>query len=409
VKDPQEAGRRLGVGAVLTGTVVRRGTQIVIAAELIDVESGARLWGERYERPAAELIQVQDAIAAGVVSGLRLQITPDTRRSLGGQGTNDPEAYELYLKARHLLLTATEEDDLEARQLFERAVAKDPRFVDALMGIVATHARSAGGGYAPPAEAWARADEALQKVLALDPRNEGARATRATMLLQRDWNWAAAEREFSALAQDSRLFLGPQYHPVALYFWARGRPDESVALMERALRLDPGNLESRIMLADFLVQAGRLDDAAAYYRAILDVAPGDPRPWFGVAEVERRRGDIAEAISSLRKAYELTEQEVGVSILANARTEAEYVAAEGAVTRRQLQDLEALADERYVSPLELGRLYAQVGEREKALAQLELALAERSSMLFLLKVDRAWDAVRDDPRFVAAVRRVGIP
>jgi tetratricopeptide (TPR) repeat protein len=236
-----------------------------------------------------------------------------------------------------------------------------------------------------------------------------ARASLAALVLQRDWDWATAEREFRALSSDPRLFLGNQYHPAALYFWARGRPDESVSLLERALRIDPGNLESRIMLADLLVQAGRLDDAARYYRAILDVAASDPRPLFGLAEVLRRRGDLPGAIDALRTAFELTGEEAGSRALATARTEEDYAAAEAAAARARLQDLQALAAERYVSPLDVARLHAQVGEREQAFEALHRAMAERSAMLILLKVDHAWDRIRDDRRFAELVRRVGIP
>ena len=95
--------------------------------------------------------------------------------------------------------------------------------------------------------------------------------------------------------------------------------------------------------------------------------------------------------------------------LATARTEKDYENAQVVVARVRLGDLEALAKERYVSPLELARLEAQVGEREKAFAHLEAAFVERSSGLVLLKVDSAWDRIRDDARFAALVRRVGIP
>ena len=82
------------------------------------------------------------------------------------------------------------------------------------------------------------------------------------------------------MSADPRLFLGIQYHPVAMFYWARGRPDDAVALMERALRVDPGNVESRIMMGDFLAQAGRLDEAINYYRAIVETEPSGPGPLF---------------------------------------------------------------------------------------------------------------------------------
>ena len=141
----------------------------------------------------------------------------------------------------------------------------------------------------------------------------------------------------------------------------------------------------------------------------MEADPLDPRALFGLAEILRRQGDVAGAIAALRKAYELTGEEDGVRALAGARTEKDYESAQFAVARARLRDLEALAKERYVSPLELARLAAEAGEREKAFQHLDAAFAERSSGLVLLKVDTAWDRIRDDARFAAMVRRVGIP
>jgi serine/threonine protein kinase/TolB-like protein/thioredoxin-like negative regulator of GroEL len=409
VADPREVGRKLGVGAVLTGTVSRRGDQVKVSAELVETSTGARLWGETYDRPVADLLRVQDSIASDISDGLRLRLSGQEKRTLARHGTEDPEAYELYLRARFFLQRDTEQDDLEARRLFLRAVEKDPRFVGAHLGIASTYSRSAGNGYAPPAQAWARADEQIRKVLEIDPGNVLARASLASRRFLVDWDWAGAERDLRELSTDPWLLLGPQFHPVTLFFWARGRPEESVALVERALRVDPGNLESRIMLADFLVQAGRLDQAIGSYKAVADAEPSDPRARFGLAEVLRRRGDMKGAIDALRQAYELSGEEEGTKALAAARTEKDYEDAEVLVARSRLVRLEAASKERYVSPLDLARLHARVGDREKAFARLQDALAERSPGLVVLKVDHAWDRIRDDARFTAVVRRVGIP
>ena len=162
-------------------------------------------------------------------------------------------------------------------------------------------------------------------------------------------------------------------------------------------------------MGNFLAQAGRLDDAIGYYKAVAEAEPSDPRPLFGLAEVLKRRGDVKGAIDARRKAYELSGEEDGAKALAAALTERDYEDAEAAVARFRLGELEALSKERYVSPLDIARLQAQVGEREKAFTSLEAAFTERSAGLVFLKVERAWDRVRDDARFAALVRRIGIP
>ena len=407
--DPLEAGRSLGVGAVLTGRVSRRGERFSITAELVEIATGARLWGETYDRPVGELLRVQDSIASGVADRLRQGLSRKEKSTLGRHGTANAEAYELYLKARFFLLRETEEDDLEARRLYLQALEKDPRFVDALVGVSTTYGRSAVSGWSRPAEAWRRGGEELQKALDLDPGNVLARGVVANRRFLGEWDWAGAERDYRGLVSEPQVLTSELFRPIALFHWARGRPDEAVSLMEKALEVDPGNLDSRQMLADFLAQDGRLEDAITAYRALGAAEPADPFPLFGLAEVLRRRADVKGAIEALRTAYELSGEEAGARALASARTEKDYESAEAQVARSRVAGLEALASERYVSPLNLARLHAQAGEREAALEKLEAALAERSPGLVFLKVERAWDRIRDDARFAAVVRRVGIP
>ncbi len=194
--DPRAAGRQLGVGAVLVGTISKRDRQLVISAELVEISTGARLWGQTYDRPAADLLRVQDSIAWEIADGLRLRLSRQEKRSLVAHMTDNPEAYELFLRARFLLQHDTEQDDLEARRLYLQALEKDPNFVDAYSGVASTYARSAGNGYASPMEAWSRADEYARKALDLDPGNFSARVSLAVRHFQFDWDWPLAEREF---------------------------------------------------------------------------------------------------------------------------------------------------------------------------------------------------------------------
>jgi hypothetical protein len=108
--DPQEAGRKLGVGAILTGSVSRRGSGLSISAELVETSSGVRLWGEKFERPLDELIRVQDAIASAVAQGLRLDLSEDERRALNLHGTQDPARPTPHLDAQEEELTLARVD-----------------------------------------------------------------------------------------------------------------------------------------------------------------------------------------------------------------------------------------------------------------------------------------------------------
>ena len=406
-QDPQEVARALNVGAVVTGTLSRRGDQLVVSAELIGA-SGERLWRDRFDRPVADLMRVQDSIVVSIAEGLRLRLSGEEKARLGGFGTSNPEAYELFLKARFLMEADTEEGDLEARKLFVQATDKDPNFLDAHLAIASTYARAASA-YMPPREAMAEGDNALKKAAAIDPNNVAVRLAMAARQFALKRDWAAAEREYRAVMHDPAVLRTVQYHPIALFLVALGQPDEAVALVKRALEVDAGNLESRVMLGNFQLQAGRLNEALATYNAIAADVPDDSRAWFGIADVYKRRNDFARAAEARRKAHELDGDEDAARAFTRAATEAEYAKAELAVARAYLRALQEAAKDRYVPPFDLARAHAQVGHREQALAGLERAVAEPYVGLVFLKVDQAWESVRDDPRFTAIVRKVGIP
>jgi tetratricopeptide (TPR) repeat protein len=293
--------------------------------------------------------------------------------------------------------------------LYQEATKADPKFVEARLGISSTYSSAAINGWAPPSEAWPRGSEEVAKVLALDPDNVLARAAVAHRRFYFDWDWNFAEAAYQDLDVDARVLRSEIFRPIALYYWARGRNEDAIALMERALRLDPGSFDSKFMKASFLTHAGMLEEGIAEYRSLAATDPSNPDPLYGLTEALRRKGDGPAAIAALLKAYELSGEEAGAKALAGAKTAKDLEAVELAVNGRRLAEIVALARERYVSPLDLARLQAQIGEPERAFVSLGAAFAERSAGLVFLKSDRAWDRIRDDPRFARLVRKVGIP
>jgi eukaryotic-like serine/threonine-protein kinase len=412
-KDPLKAAQALRVGAVVTGEVSRRGTQVVISVALIHGATGKRRWERTFELPKADLLMtVQDRIVLAIAEGLRLRLSGQERARLGGFGTNSPEAYDLFLKGRSLLYREMEEDDLEARKLFIQATEKDPNFLDAHLAVVGTYARSIGSGYAPPREAAVHAFAALAKAAAIEPNNVAVRVTRAhlTLTATATHDWEATEREYRAVMYEPALFRTVVYHPISLFFVAIGRPDEAVELVKRGLIVDPGNLESRVMLGNYLQQAGRLDEALGVYAKISAEEPEAPDPWLGIAAVYKQFGLFPRAAEARRKAHELAGDQDAVQAFTGVTTESGYDTAEKTVARAELHMLEELATRRYISPFAFAHLHAQIGNRGQALARLEQAFKDGGHAgLMLLKVDPAWDSVRDDPRFADVVRRLGIP
>jgi Tfp pilus assembly protein PilF len=403
-----KAAHALRVGAVVMGKVERSGTQIVISAALIDGATGKLLWEKTFEPSQAGLMSVQDRIVLYIADGLRLRLSPEQAARLGGFGTTKPEAYELYLMGRFLL--QSEEDDLEARRKFIKATEIDPNFVNAYLGISATYIRSIFEGYAPLSEALGPAEAAFARAAAIEPKNVAVRVARANLKLTATHDWAATEREYRAVLDEPALLHTTSYHPISLFFVAIGKPNEAVELLRRALAVDHGNLETWVMLGNSLLAAGLLDDALREYGDIIDDAPRDSRPWFGRAEVYKRKADYRRAAEARRNAYTLRGDEDSAQVFTGVTTESAYEKAEKTVAWTELRQLEEQIKTRYVPPFEIAHLYARIGDRKQALTWLERAVKDGGHVgLMLLKADRTWDWLRTDPRFDDVVRQLRIP
>ena len=408
--DPLAAGRQLGVDAVLKGTLSRTADRLVITAELLDVVSGARMWSNTYDRAAADLLSVQDEIARAIMDdGLRLRLSSDERQRVRNP-TNDGEAFDFYLQARHLQRRATEDDYLIARELLRRAIVRDQEFALAHVAIGATYAMMAADGLERPTDAWPEASRYTRKALQLDPSVTEAHVIAHAKAFFFDWDWDGAERERERLMQSLPGDFDPQFlRAFALERWALGRPDEALNLARKTRELDPLSPNLNMLEADFLVHAGQPDAAVNLYQKSIRSDPTDPNPLFGLAEVRYRQGRFDEAIELRRQAHAAAGDDALKEVLSSARGDKGYRQIEKMWVRVQLKALEERQTTSYVSPLDFARVHAQLDDAEQAFRYLQAAFADRSPGLVFLNVDRAWDSVRKDPSFVAAVARVGLP
>jgi serine/threonine-protein kinase len=414
--DPRAVGRQLGVDAIVTGAVTRRSGRLLISAELVDVRTGVQLWSGTYDRSGADVLLAQDEITAAIVDeGIRLQLSRDERRQIVRHPTEDPVAYELYLRAEHHRGRETEKDYLSARSLLEQAIARDPKFALAHMALAGNYAFMAVDGYARPTEAWPLVDRYARQAIALDSALFEAHGRLAAEAFWFNWNWAVAEREWETALQAPAGTAAPDFLlGYSLERWALGRPDDALRLTRRARVLDPLSLVFRVREADLLLQTGQLKTAEDLYEKVIHDEPADARAYFGLAEVRRTQGRFDDAIDLLRRGYEADAggnplDDSLAESLSTARGAEGYRQVEKMTAQLELDALMTRAPEAYASPLDFARAYARLGNNERAVAYLNASFADRAPGLVFLKADHAWDAVRDDPRFVAAVRRVGLP
>ena len=406
--DPRGVGRQLGVTAILTGRVTRRAARVTISAELVEVESGAQLWSNTYDRAAADILPMQGEIARAIVDeGIRLRLSGDERRQLVRRPTDDGEAYELYLRARHLNDRETEDDYLKARDLLRAAVARDSKFSLAYIALATTYQVMAVDGYERPTEAFPQAIKFTEQTLALEPELPEGHAAAADNAFFFTWDWPTAEREWSRARELRGSELEPeQLMPYAFERWAVGRTDEALELARRARTIDPVSPMFTVREADYLVYAGQIDAALNLYEKAIRDEPADPRAYFGLEEARRTQGRFDDAIEARRRGMTAAGDSSLRDVLVSARGEQGYREVTNATARLQLRALRERVATAYVSPLDFARAHAQLGEADQAFSYFDAAFADRAPGLVFLKVDRAWEPIRADPRFAAAVQRV---
>jgi TolB-like protein len=408
--DSQAVGRQLNADVILTGSLTRRAGRLSIAAELVDVAHAARLWGGTFDRPETDVLAVQDEIAASIIrDGLGVAADKMDARQFARALTTDPLAYDLYLQAIHYFRLEQEDAYLTARDLLLQAIARDDAFALAHVTLASTYTVMVVDGYQAPNDAWPRWSSSIARALALDPDLPDAHAEASAAAFFFRWDWAAADNEWRIAVQSRRGEVQPELLTFrALQLWALGRTGEARQFARAARQADPLSAVCALREADLLAKTNQLEQAAALYEKIVRDSPDDRRAYFGLADVRRLQGRFDDAIEVRRQAGEAVgDDSLRASTLRGA---AGYAQLERDDAQMQLEELESrAATSSYVSPLDLARVHARLGERDRAFELLAASFDDRAAGLVFLRVDPAWDGVRNDARFQDALRRVGLP
>ena len=412
--DPRAAGRQLGVQHVVHGSVTRALERVTIVVSLIEVSSGATLWTTTGDRASTDFLGLQDAIAAAIVDdGLRLRTTNDERRRLLRRPTNNAMAYDAFLRARAFQMRNSEEDYLRARELLEQAVARDEEFAEALVALAGTYWTSALDNFEKPIDTWPQVDRLLGRAQVLDDDLLDGHAGQAIRMFFWSWDPKSAEREWLKAFASADADIQPELLlTYALERWAMGHPEESLQLVRRARILDPLSPIFMLAEAEYRLHTGDAAGAADLHLKLIAGHPADSRPYFGLADARSTQQQFDDAIAARKRGHELenddTRDDEFKAVLANARGERGYRRIEQEAVRLiELPTLERRAAQgRYASPLDFARAYAQLGHTEDTFSQLNAALADHAPALVFIRVDHAWDRVRQDARFEAVARTV---
>ncbi|MGH2619502.1 MAG: tetratricopeptide repeat protein, partial [Anaerolineales bacterium] len=401
--DPQKAGRDLNVQAVLTGRVVERDGALNIQADLVSVDDGSQLWGRQYSRKFSDILTLQDEIAREVSEKLGLRSTVEQQKRLAKRSTENTEAYQLYLKGRYYWNRRTAQTLKRAVEYFQQAIDKDPGYALAYAGLADCYALYPNYQVESPRDSGPKAKAAATRALEIDNTLAEAHASLAWTLMQYEWDWAGAEREFQRSIE-----LDPNY-PTAHHWYgiclaATGRTGQAIASMKRAQQLDPLSMIINAGVGLELYFARRYDEAIEQIRKALEMDPNfaEGHRYLGMAYEQEAM--YREAIAEFQKAFELSG---GSPSMLGFLGHAYALSVNRGKALRAIADLDELSKRRYVSPSNTAVIYTGLGDKERALEWLEKALDDRSYDVIRLKVDPRLDGLRADRRFANLLRRMG--
>lgn len=386
----REIGRRLNVEHILEGSVRKAGNRIRVTAQLIQVTDGFHLWSERYDREMTDIFAIQDEITQAIAGCLRLKLSPDAG-TLGRQAPN-LRAYEAYLKAREQWLKPTPESLAQVKRYLEHAIELDPKFALAYSLLGAHYTMLANLGITPAHEAIPLARAAEQQALRLEPSLPEAHALLG-VCAGTDYDWKEAERQWrlamahEPVSRDVRFWYGNHYLlPI-------GRPVEAVEAMSRTLEEDPLNLLYRQIFAVGLRYVGRIDDAEAELRKILEVDENFPLAVSALGAVCAQQGRFEEALTLTERAYALMPW--GNPIIGQL---AALLLHTGATSRADALIKELVGGKAYGTSTALAVFHAMCGEFDQAAEWAEQAILEGYPRLVpilgpLLRSSAKWPAL----------------
>ncbi len=403
--DAQKIGDELKVQSVLTGSVTPQGDGLTVNVELDDIRDGKELWGQQYNRNAADLLAIQNDIASEVSQRLGGQTSAATEQTMSKGSTGNAEAYQLYLKGKYYTNKLTKDGLAKGIDYFNQAIAIDPNYGLAYHGLAYNYINQ-DGWYMRGAEAGPKAKEAAQKALAIDPTDADAHLALAIESQWYEWNWPVAESEFKRAIE-----LNPndaEAHGFYSWFLApMGRGPEALVAAKRGQQIAPLSSLGNFFVASVLVFTRQWDPAIAQLHSDIDL---EPNFWFDhcfLGRAYEAKGRLPEAIAEFQNALALDK---GNTEIWSGLGHAYALSGNKSEAQKVLSHFSELSTQNYVSPYSRAIIYAGLGEKDQVFAWLDRAFEERSYFLAVyLPTDSRLDSLHADPRFVDLKRRVGLP
>jgi TolB-like protein/Tfp pilus assembly protein PilF len=401
--DLREVGKKLGAGALLEGSVGRRGEELHVVAQLIRASDGYHLWSQAYDAGIAELPSVEARIGQAVRQKLDPSAAPPIAAAKDATAARDPEAHDLYLRAAYEFSRRTVASTKRAIELAQQSVEKDSSYAQPYVLMAAAESQLSTLFAETPHAASQRASQDVAKALALDPGNTGAHAQLAILAYTDQWNWPQAEREFRAA-----LATGSHGSAENLYGWClmtRGRFTEARRHLEIAAELDPLSLGPQLNQVEEMAAERNYPEARRKVEQILETAPTNFVALALANSVAIGQQDCPAIGKWSEKLLAVFPQSPYAHLEALAE---DGLCGHPERVGAKLAEILSGHPPGYLSAYSLAEVFAVRGDADRSISYLRKSAEMREPTILMLKVDRAFESVRPDPRLVALERQIGL-
>jgi DNA-binding winged helix-turn-helix (wHTH) protein/Flp pilus assembly protein TadD len=404
-KDALETGKELQVDTVLEGSIRRAGERLRVTARLVSVLNEAVLWADKFDEQFTDIFEVEDSISAKVAQALAVKVSGEEQKRLTRRYTNNAEAYQLYLKGRYFWNKRTEEGFNQGIKHFKLAVTQDPSYALAYTGLADSYIGLTFYNFGAPHETMPKAKQAAMNALLIDSALAEAHTSLAHVLMNYDWNWGEAEKEFKLAMQLNPDYATAHQWYAIHYLTAMDRLEEALEEMKRALQLEPTSLVMNSFMGATLYFAGRYDEAIEQCRRTIEMDPNFAVAHWHIGLAYEQKGMFDDAIAEFQAAITLS----GGSPLLKASLGHVYAKAKRKrEATKILSELNDLSQRSYVSSYERASISLALGDERHSYESLERAYEEHSFHMVYLKVWPQFSAIRNDSRFQRLIQRLGL-
>ena len=396
-EDPAKVGETLKVDAVLTGRITQQGDEVKVVTDLVKTADGSEMWGSQYTRKMSEVSTLQDEITRDVAAKLRSRLTGEQQVQIARGTTQNPDAYQAYLKGRYLLNKRGVENINQSIELFQQAIAADPGYALAYAGLANAYTIAPSWTGMDSQQANRQAIAAAGKALELDPRLAEAYGAQGAAFAD-DFQWAEAQKAFQRALELEPNNAQLHYMYGLSYLVAVGQTDAALSEFRTALLLDPLSAVINMNYGYTLTVAHRYDDATAQYRKTFEIDPNFGSAHRKFSYVYVLTGKWAEAIEQYRAFTVAMGNKNPPQVNASPQGWAQLV-------KYNLSELKKTG---YIGDMLWAEAQVVEGDHESAIASLQKAAANHGVEFPYEIRNPLFDPLRSDPRYIAMMKSIGL-